>query len=127
MAVRRKNLAITLCHRIESAVCTEGNGRECRLQVDRYGDLGAKWKKTIHRIGMHQFTISERIKAMSELWSEWEQDAAWFRKNFPFVATEDETDAFCERVAIRMSEGMSETHARFKTVDDLKKLRNAQT
>jgi hypothetical protein len=61
---------------------------------------------------------------VSELWSEWEQDAAWFRKNFPFVATEDETDAFCERVAIRMSEGMTEARARFETVSELRKRRN---
>jgi hypothetical protein len=87
MATERKNLAFTLRRRIESAVYTERNIRQCRLQVDRYGDLGTKWKKTIHRIRPHQFAFSERIKAMSELWSEWEQDAAWFRKNFPFVAT----------------------------------------
>jgi len=63
---------------------------------------------------------------MSEVWTEWEQDAHWFRKNFPFVASEDETDAFCERVAIRMSEGMSESRARFETAAELRKRRNAQ-
>jgi hypothetical protein len=63
---------------------------------------------------------------MADLREAYELDAEWFRKTFPFVASEDEVDNFCERVAIRMSEGMSETHARFKTVDDLKKIRNAQ-
>jgi uncharacterized protein YoaH (UPF0181 family) len=61
---------------------------------------------------------------VSELWSEWEQDAAWFRKNFPFVATEDEVDNFCERVAVRMSEGMSESRARFESAAELRKRRN---
>ena len=55
----------------------------------------------------------------------WELDAAWFRKTFPFVATEDETDAFCERVAIRVSEGYGESVARFMTAAELRKRRNA--
>lgn len=63
---------------------------------------------------------------MSELWSEWEQDAAWFRKNFPFVATKDEVDNFCERVDLRMSEGISESRARFETAAELRKRRHAQ-
>jgi hypothetical protein len=54
----------------------------------------------------------------------WEQDAAWFHQNFPFLATEDETDAFCERVHIRIAEGYGETVARFMTLQDLRKKRN---
>lgn len=63
---------------------------------------------------------------MAEVWSEWELDAAWFHRNFPFVATEDETDAFCERVAVKMSDGMTEARARFETAAELRKRRNDQ-
>lgn len=64
---------------------------------------------------------------MAEVWTEWELDAAWFRKNFPFAATEDETDAFCERVAVKMSDGMTEARARFEAASELRKRRNDQT
>ena len=63
---------------------------------------------------------------MSDNPEAWELDAAWFRVNFPLVATEDEIDAFCERVAIRMADGMSESRARFEAVVELRKRRNAQ-
>jgi hypothetical protein len=61
---------------------------------------------------------------MSDNPEAWELDAEWFRKTFPFVATEDETDAFCERVAIRIANGYGETVARFMTLQDLRKKRN---
>jgi hypothetical protein len=63
---------------------------------------------------------------MADLREAYELDAEWFHKNFPLVATEDETDAFCERVAIRVSEGYGEAVARFMTVAELRKRRNAQ-
>lgn len=62
---------------------------------------------------------------MSDASEAWELDAAWFRKNFPFAATQDETDAFCERVAIKMADGMGESRARFESVADLRKRRHA--
>ena len=62
---------------------------------------------------------------MSDNPEAWELDAAWFRVNFPMVATEDETEAFCERVAIRIAEGMSESRARFETAAELRKRRHA--
>lgn len=62
---------------------------------------------------------------MSDASEAWELDSAWFRKNFPFVATEDESDAFCERVAIKMADGMGESRARFESVSELRKIRNA--
>ena len=61
---------------------------------------------------------------MADLREAYELDAEWFHKNFPFLATEDETDAFCERTAIRVSDGMSEARARFETLQDLRKRRN---
>lgn len=58
--------------------------------------------------------------------SEWERDAEWFRKNFPMIATDDEVDAFCERVSIKIWDShMSESRARFETLSDLRKIRNA--
>lgn len=63
---------------------------------------------------------------MADVPESWELDAAWFLKQFPFVATENETEAFCERVAIRMAEGMSESRARFETAAELRRRRNAQ-
>jgi len=62
---------------------------------------------------------------MAEPLSAWELDAAWFHKNFPFVATEDETDAFCERVAIKVADGIGESRARFEAAAELRKRRNA--
>ena len=67
------------------------------------------------------------IRSMSDIKEHYELDAEWFRKNFPLVATEDETDAFCERVAIRVSEGYGESVARFMTLQDLRKRRNGST
>lgn len=61
---------------------------------------------------------------MSDLREAYELDAEWFHKNFPFIATEDEIDAFCERVHIRIAEGYGEAVARFMTLQDLRKRRN---
>ena len=61
---------------------------------------------------------------MSDLKEAYELDAEWFHQNLPLIATEDETDAFCERVAIRIAEGYGESVARFMALQDLRKRRN---
>lgn len=62
---------------------------------------------------------------MSDNHDDKERDVTWFKQTFPFVATENEVEAFCERVAIRMADGMSESRARFETASELRKKRNA--
>lgn len=62
---------------------------------------------------------------MSDLPESWELDAAWFRVNFPMVATESEIDAFCDLVHEKMSGGMGESRARFESVAELRKQRHA--
>ena len=55
----------------------------------------------------------------------WELDAAWFKTNFPFVATETEIDDFCDLVCAKMQDGMSESRARFESAAELRKRRHA--
>ena len=62
---------------------------------------------------------------MSDNPEAWELDAAWFRVNFPLVATEDEIEAFCDLVFEKMQDGMSESRARFESVSELRKRRHA--
>lgn len=62
---------------------------------------------------------------MSDLPESWELDAAWFRVNFPLVATETEIDTFCDLVAEKMRNGMGESRARFESVAELRKRRHA--
>lgn len=61
---------------------------------------------------------------MSDVSEAWELDAAWFRVNFPMVATESEIDAFCDLVHEKMSSGMGESRARFEAVSELRKKRH---
>ena len=61
---------------------------------------------------------------MSDNQESWELDAAWFRKTFPFVATDDEVEYFCVRVHERMTTGMNESRARFESAAELRKRRN---
>jgi len=45
----------------------------------------------------------------------WERDLDWLRDHFGY-ADENEQDAFCERVAILVSDGMAETTARYQAM-----------
>ena len=62
---------------------------------------------------------------MSDVTEKWEEDAAWLRRNFPMPTTEDDVDAFCERTAIKIANGMGEATARFSALAELRE-RHAQ-
>ena len=60
---------------------------------------------------------------MSDITEKWEEDAEWLRRKLiaelSLIATEDEVDAFCERVAIKMANGMGEAWARDEALAEL--------
>ena len=56
---------------------------------------------------------------MADLMEKWEEDAAWFRANFLFRSVAIE-EAFCERVAIKVAQGIPETAARFQAIQELR-------
>jgi hypothetical protein len=57
---------------------------------------------------------------MSNTTEKWEEDAEWLRRNFPLRASEDDVDAFCERVAIKTANGMGEASARFSALAEMR-------
>lgn len=56
---------------------------------------------------------------MAETLEKHEEDAAWLKQHFPFRVAAIE-GAFCERVAIKVAEGIPETAARFQALQELR-------
>ena len=56
---------------------------------------------------------------MADLLEPWEADEAWLRR-YRYLATEDERDRFCERVAILVAEGVAERPARYQALREIK-------
>lgn len=56
---------------------------------------------------------------MADTLEKWEEDAEWLKKHFPFRVSAIE-EAFCERVAIKVAQGIPETAARFQALQELR-------